>query len=115
MLPSGEVVDEYIDQLSNELNEGDLIIDGGNSFYKDTLRRGQKLSEKKIRYMDIGVSGGPGGARAGACLMIGGDRKDFEEIKEIAVAASAKDAFGYFGKLGAGHFAKWSITALNTA
>ncbi len=106
MLPAGEITDQYIDEVSELLNEGDLIIDGANSFYKDTLRRAEKLQSKKIRFMDIGVSGGPDGARNGACLMIGGDKQDYEQIKELVVAASAPDAYGYFGPVGSGHFSK---------
>ncbi len=106
MLPAGEITDQYIDQVIELLKPGDLLIDGANSFYKDTLRRAEKIKAKKIRFMDIGVSGGPGGARIGACLMIGGDKKDFLEIRELVKAASAPDAFGHFGPVGAGHFAK---------
>lgn len=106
MLPAGDATDEFIDKLIPLVSEGDLIIDGANSFYKDTIRRAKKLQTKGIRFMDIGVSGGPGGARTGACLMIGGKREDYEQIKELVVAASAPKAFGYFGDIGAGHFAK---------
>lgn len=106
MLPAGDATDEYIDKLIPLVSKGDLIIDGANSFYKDTLRRAEKLKAAGIRFMDIGVSGGPGGARTGACLMIGGQKQDFEQIKELVVAASAPKAFGYFGDIGAGHFAK---------
>src|SRR3989344_2043682 len=106
MLPAGEVTDEFIDKLLPLLSPGDLIIDGANSFYKDTLRRNEKITEKGIHFMDIGVSGGPGGARSGACMMIGGSKEDFDRVKEIVVAGSAPNAFGHFGKVGAGHFAK---------
>jgi 6-phosphogluconate dehydrogenase (decarboxylating) len=106
MLPAGEIVDEFIEKLSGLLSKGDLLIDGGNSFYKDTLRRGKKLQEKEIKYMDIGVSGGPSGARNGACLMIGGDKRDFEKLRKLIEAVSAPDAYGYFGEIGSGHFAK---------
>lgn len=106
MLPAGEVTDEYIDKLIPLLSPGDLIVDGANSFYKDTLRRAEKIKPTGIHFMDIGVSGGPGGARSGACMMIGGDRKDFERVLEIVKAGSAPDAYGYFGPVGAGHFAK---------
>lgn len=106
MLPAGETTDEFIDKLIPLVSKGDLIIDGANSFYKDTLRRAEKFKEKGIRFMDIGVSGGPGGARNGACLMIGGAKNDFEHVKELVKLASAPDAFGYFGDIGAGHFAK---------
>ncbi len=106
MLPAGEVTDQYIDHVLEFLKEGDLLIDGANSFYKDTLRRAEKIKAKKVRFMDIGVSGGPGGARNGACLMIGGDNNDYLEIKELVKAASAPEAFGYFGPVGSGHFSK---------
>ncbi len=106
MLPAGDVVDEYIDQIAPQLEKGDLIIDGGNSFYKDALRRAEKLGKSGIHFMDIGVSGGPGGARSGASLMIGGDKADFERIKDVVVAAAAPDAYAHLGPVGAGHFAK---------
>lgn len=106
MLPAGETTDEFIDKFLPLLKSGDLLIDGANSFYKDTLRRAEKIKPTGVRFMDIGVSGGPKGARTGACLMIGGEEKDVEEIKELIIAASAPDAWGHFGKVGAGHFAK---------
>lgn len=106
MLPAGEVTDEHIDILLPLLTDGDLIIDGANSFYKDTLRRAEKIKPTGIHFMDIGVSGGPGGARDGACMMIGGAKQDFERVKELVIAGSAPDAWGYFGPVGAGHFAK---------
>jgi 6-phosphogluconate dehydrogenase len=88
------------------LSEGDLVIDGGNSFYKDSIKHGERLNTKGIHFMDIGTSGGPGGARNGACLMIGGLEEDYQKIMPIVKAASAPDAYGHFGKIGAGHFAK---------
>lgn len=106
MLPAGETTDEFIDKILPLLSPGDLLIDGANSFYKDTLRRAEKIKPSGVRFMDIGVSGGPKGARTGACLMIGGEDKDVEEVKELILAASAPDAWGHFGKVGAGHFAK---------
>jgi len=106
MLPQGEVVDEFIGYLVPLLSQGDLIIDGGNSFYKDSVRRAAELSAKGINFMDIGTSGGPGGARKGACLMVGGERADFERVEELLKAIAAPEAYGYFGKAGAGHFAK---------
>ena len=62
--------------------------------------------EKGIHFMDIAVSGGPGGARNGACLMIGGSKEDYEKVKDIVMALAAPDAYGHFGTVGAGHFAK---------
>ncbi len=106
MLPAGDVTDEYIDKLLSLLSPGDLIVDGANSFYKDTLRRAEKIKPNNIHFMDIGVSGGPSGARNGACMMIGGDKEDVERVIEVVKAASAPEAFGHFGPVGAGHFAK---------
>ncbi len=106
MLPAGPVTDEYIDKLLPLLKSQDLLIDGGNSFYKDTLRRSEKLAGKGIHFMDIGTSGGPGGARNGACLMIGGSEEDYARVLELVKSASAPEAFGHFGPVGSGHFAK---------
>lgn len=106
MLPAGETTDEFIDKILPLLKAGDLLIDGANSFYKDTLRRAKKIKPTGVRFMDIGVSGGPKGARTGACLMIGGEKEDFEGIRELVEKAAAPDAWGHFGKVGAGHFAK---------
>lgn len=106
MLTAGDIIDGIIDQLLPLLDKGDLIIEGANSFYKDTLKRAEKVQGAGINFMDIGVSGGPGGARAGACLMIGGSVQDFERIKTLAIAAAAPDAYQHLGPVGAGHFAK---------
>lgn len=106
MLPAGETTDEFIDKLLPLLEKGDLIVDGANSFYKDTLRRAEKINPTGVEFMDIGVSGGPGGARTGACLMIGGSKENYERVLAIVKAASAPDAYGHFGPVGAGHFAK---------
>lgn len=106
MLPAGDVTDEYIDKLLPLLQRDDLIIDGANSFYKDTLRRAAKIKPTGIHFMDIGVSGGPQGARNGACMMIGGAKEDVDRITEIIKAAAAPNAWGHFGPVGAGHFAK---------
>lgn len=106
MLPSGDVTQEFINQLLPHLTEGDLLIDGGNSFYKDSIRRGEMLAQKGIHFMDIGTSGGPKGARSGACLMIGGAKMDFDRIEPLVKLIAAPNAYGHFGKVGAGHFTK---------
>lgn len=106
MVPNGAPVDEMLGQVVPLLTEGDLVIDGGNSFYKDTIRRAAELKAKNIRYMDIGTSGGPAGARNGACLMIGGDKKDYDEVLQLIKAVAAPEAYGLMGTVGAGHFTK---------
>lgn len=106
MLPAGQVTDQIISEISPFLQQGDLLIDGGNAFYKDSIRRAKELADKGINFLDIGVSGGPGGARFGASMMVGGERADYEALLPVIKAACAPDAFGYMGKAGAGHFVK---------
>lgn len=106
MLPAGDVTDQIISALLPHLSEGDLLIDGANSFYKDTLRRAELLSENGISYMDVGVSGGPSGARNGACLMIGGKNTDFSKMAPLFQLMASPDAYAHLGPVGAGHFAK---------
>lgn len=106
MLPAGDTTDEILNKIIPFLSKEDLVIDGANSFYKDTLRRGKILNRLGVNYMDIGVSGGPDGARNGACLMIGGEKKDYQKVLPLIISASAPNAYGHFGPLGSGHFAK---------
>ncbi len=106
MLPAGQVIDDTLEQLLPQLSKGDIVIDGGNSFYKDSVRRSDMLKSRGVRFMDIGVSGGPSGARHGACLMVGGEKSDYILLEPLLRDISAKSAYGYFGKPGAGHFVK---------
>lgn len=106
MVSAGSVVDEIIMKMKPDLTAGDIVIDGGNSFYKDTVRRNRMLAGDHIYFMDIGVSGGPSGARTGACLMVGGDKAAYDRILPILKILSAPEAFAYVGPSGAGHFAK---------
>ncbi|MGH2375039.1 MAG: phosphogluconate dehydrogenase (NAD(+)-dependent, decarboxylating), partial [bacterium] len=108
MVPSGGPVDETIDGLLPHLQEADAIIDGGNSYYKDSMRRGTRLAEHGIHFIDVGTSGGVWGLREGYCLMIGGDRPTVERLTSIfqALAPAADRGWGYVGPSGAGHFVK---------
>ena len=106
MLPQGQVIDGVLSQLSPLLTPGDLIVDGGNSYYEDTLRRYNELSQRGLEFMDVGVSGGPGGARNGACLMIGGSKENYLRIEPVVKAASAPQSYEHLGPIWAGHFAK---------
>lgn len=112
MVTAGETVDLILKELAEKLEPGDLVIDGGNSFYKDSIRRAKVLAEKGIHFMDIGTSGGIKSAREGACLMIGGSKEDYKRIIYIAKAAAAPDAYGHLGPVGAGHFAKMVHNAI---
>ncbi len=105
MIPH-QAVDAVIEEVASLLDEGDVIIDGGNSNYKQSVRRAKELKEKNIKFIDAGVSGGPYGARNGACVMIGGERENFEYYEELFKDISASDAYAYMGRSGSGHFVK---------
>ena len=105
-VPAGKAVDSLIKKLSPHLNRGDIIIDGGNSFYKDSIKRHDTLKKKRIFYLDMGTSGGMEGARKGASLMISGNKKAFKEAETLFRDIAAKNAYAYLGSSGAGHFVK---------
>ena len=106
MITAGSPVDSVIEQLLPCLNKNDIVIDGGNSFYKDSVRRYNYLKGKGINFLDIGTSGGLSGARYGACLTIGGDKEIFKKVEKVCKAISVKDGYAYVGPSGAGHFVK---------
>lgn len=106
MVPAGEITELVINELTPHLAEGDIIIDGGNSNYKDTVRRAESLIEKGIYLFDCGTSGGTDGARNGACTMIGGDADKFKIIEPLFKDLSVENGYLYTGKAGSGHFLK---------
>lgn len=106
MVPSGKPVDDMIESLIPLLKQNDIIIDGGNSNYKDTIRRHRELKSKGIDYVDVGTSGGINGARNGACLMAGGEEEPVNYIEPILEKISIEDGYGYFGAPGSGHYVK---------
>jgi 6-phosphogluconate dehydrogenase len=83
MLPAGKVTEEMVEQLSGMLDRDDIIIDGGNSFYKDDIRNAKKLAVKGIRYVDCGTSGGVWGIERGYCMMIGGSKEAVDQLDPI--------------------------------
>lgn len=99
-------VDSVLTELVDLLSPGDTVIDGGNSPYKETVRRAHNLAEKNIQYLDVGVSGGPAGARNGACMMIGGEKAVYNTLKSLFVDLCVPGGEAYMGKSGAGHFVK---------
>jgi len=101
-----QVVDKVLEEITPLLSKGDTIIDGGNSPYKESVRRHKELKDKGLRFIDVGVSGGPEGALNGASLMVGGERKDFSEYEDLFRDLSVLKGYGYMGKPGAGHFVK---------
>ena len=108
MVPAGAAVDDSISGLLPLLAEGDILVDGGNSNYKDTLRRAQMLAGKRIHYVDCGTSGGVWGLAEGYSMMVGGDASAVERLRPIfeTLAPAADRGWGRVGPSGAGHFTK---------
>ncbi|MED1721335.1 phosphogluconate dehydrogenase (NAD(+)-dependent, decarboxylating) [Brevibacillus parabrevis] len=106
MVPAGEIVDQLVDQLSAILAPGDIVIDGGNSHYKQSVERYERLKANGIHFLDAGTSGGMEGARHGACMMIGGDREAFAHIEPMIRDINVDKGYLYTGDAGSGHFLK---------
>ena len=106
MLPAGPVVDEHLHVLRDQLSPGDMVIDGGNTYYKDDIRRSRFLAEKKIHLLDAGVSGGIWGLKEGFCLMLGGEKDVYNHLTPIFRTLAPEEGYLYCGDHGAGHFVK---------
>ncbi|WCE05286.1 decarboxylating 6-phosphogluconate dehydrogenase [Pseudoxanthomonas sp. JBR18] len=108
MVPAGKIVDSTLDTLVPLLQPGDIVIDGGNSYYKDTLRRAGALQDKGIAYVDCGTSGGVWGLTEGYSMMVGGPDQALATLKPIfeALAPSPTTGWGHVGPVGSGHFTK---------
>jgi 6-phosphogluconate dehydrogenase len=106
MLPAGPVTDKAIGDLAKLLAPGDTVIDGANAWFKDSQKHQLALSEKGIRFADVGISGGPVGALDGACLMIGGEEADFRRLENLYFDAAAPGAYAFFPGAGRGHMVK---------
>ncbi|HYV24806.1 MAG TPA: decarboxylating 6-phosphogluconate dehydrogenase [Pyrinomonadaceae bacterium] len=124
MVPAGEATESTVNQLADALESGDIIIDGGNSYFKDDARRALSLKPKGINYLDVGTSGGVWGLERGYCMMIGGPKETFEHLDPIFktlapgrgsisrtpgrenIGGTAEEGYLYCGPSGAGHFVK---------
>ena len=106
MVPQGKIVDDLLTELQPQLRANDIIIEAGNSHYKDSMRRAKALAEHGIHYFDVGTSGGMDGARNGACYMIGGDAAVFSTIEPIFKDTAVEGGYVYTGPSGSGHYAK---------
>lgn len=106
IMTSHQAVDEVLHNITPFLEKGDTVIDGGNSPYRETMRRAKEMEEKGINYLDCGVSGGPGGARFGACLMIGGRESVAKKYEDLWTDLAMERGWQYVGPSGAGHFVK---------
>jgi 6-phosphogluconate dehydrogenase len=106
MIPAGAPVDDTIQRLSAVLSPGDVIVDGGNSNYKDSIRRAEELRSQQIEFLDAGVSGGVWGLTVGFCLMVGGNQAVFKQVEAIFKTLAPPDGYAYVGPSGAGHYSK---------
>ncbi|MGH7825773.1 MAG: phosphogluconate dehydrogenase (NAD(+)-dependent, decarboxylating) [Candidatus Binatia bacterium] len=106
MVPSGDPVDETIEQLLPLISKGDIIIDGGNSYYKDSMRRAEKLKTQGIHFVDAGTSGGVWGLQLGYCMMVGGESEVVVRLEPIFKTLAPKGGYAHVGPNGAGHFVK---------
>jgi 6-phosphogluconate dehydrogenase len=106
MVPSGKATEDTIHELSGLLSPNDILIDGGNSNFRDSMRHSTELATKKIRFLDAGTSGGIWGLEVGYCLMVGGDKSAYDHVEPALLTLAPKDGVAYFGKAGAGHFSK---------
>jgi 6-phosphogluconate dehydrogenase len=109
MVPAGKAVDDVLfgkDGVVRKLSKGDIVVDSGNSFYKDSIRRGKKLAAAGIQFIDVGFSGGPNGALNGGCLMVGGDERAFRALEPLFRDLAIEHGYQFFKGAGAGHFIK---------
>jgi 6-phosphogluconate dehydrogenase len=108
MVRAGGPTQAVIDELAELMTVGDIIIDGGNSYYKDSMRRGAVLKQKGLNFLDIGTSGGIWGLAEGFSMMVGGDKSAFNHIEPVlkSLAPTPETGYGYMGPSGSGHFVK---------
>ena len=108
MLPSGEITETTVQGLSTTLAAGDIVIDGGNSNYQDSMRRGALLAQHRIGFIDAGTSGGVWGLDNGYCMMVGGDKRHVDQLIPVLkiLAPSPDHGWAHVGPIGAGHFTK---------
>jgi 6-phosphogluconate dehydrogenase len=112
MLPAGDVTEATIRELGGTLSDGDVIVDGGNSDWRDSLRRAEQLAAGGIRLVDCGTSGGIWGLEAGYCLMVGGTHEAVALVEPAFLALAAQDGYAHVGTSGAGHFTKMVHNAI---
>lgn len=105
-IPAGPPVDKILDDLASRLDPGDILVDGGNSYWGDSIRRWSRLRKKGVHLVDLGTSGGVSGARRGACFMAGGEKAAVARIEPILLKLATPNGYVHAGPPGAGHFTK---------
>jgi 6-phosphogluconate dehydrogenase len=106
MVPAGNATEQVVSDLASKMQEGDLIVDGGNSHYVDSVRRGEGLAKRGIAFVDVGTSGGVWGRTEGYCMMVGGTPEHVDRLRPILDTLAPTDGWAHVGKGGAGHFVK---------
>jgi 6-phosphogluconate dehydrogenase len=106
MLPAGDVTDQMIDRFVELAEAGDIVVDGANSYFRDSVSRAERVRNSDLRWLDAGVSGGIWGYEVGYCTMIGGDADAFEYVEPAFKTLAPENGYAYLGDAGAGHFAK---------
>jgi 6-phosphogluconate dehydrogenase len=106
MVPAGDATEQTLLSFAELMDEGDILIDGGNSYFRDSVRRAQMLRERGLRFLDAGTSGGIWGLEVGYCLMVGGDSDAYEHVEPALKTLAPPDGYAYLGDAGAGHFTK---------
>ncbi len=106
MVPAGDATDDALKEFADLMDEGDILIDGGNSYFRDSIHHAKVLGEKGVRFLDAGTSGGVWGLEVGYCLMVGGDRSAFERTEPAIKTLAPENGYAYLGDAGAGHFTK---------
>jgi 6-phosphogluconate dehydrogenase len=108
MMPAGEVTENMVNQVADLLSPGDIIIDGGNSNYKDSIRRGEELAARNLHFVDVGTSGGIWGITEGYSMMVGGSKEAVDHIRPLleTLAPAPDMGWGHMGPTGSGHFVK---------
>ncbi len=106
MVPSGDPTEATLRELAGLVSERDILVDGGNSYYKDSVRRAKELAERSIQFLDAGTSGGIWGLEVGFCLMVGGAREPFQTVEPVFKALAPEEGYAHVGPSGAGHYSK---------
>src|SRR5262249_31863563 len=105
-VPAGPLVDSLLAQLGNQLEPGDIVADGGNSYWGDSIRRHARVRQRGLHFIDVGTSGGPNGALKGACFMVGGENEAVAAVEPILRQLAIAGGYVHAGGPGAGHFVK---------
>ncbi len=106
MVPAGDATEQALLKFADLMDEGDILIDGGNSYFRDSVRRAKMLRERGLRFLDAGTSGGVWGLQVGYCLMVGGDSGAYEHVEPALKTLAPENGYAYLGEAGAGHFVK---------